>query len=645
MSPRGAPYGSWKSPITSDLVVAGAVSFGQIVCDGADAYWTESRPAEGGRNVIVRSSGARTEDVLPAPYNARSRVHEYGGGAFMVSDGIIYFFHYRDHRLYRLEPGAAPRPITPEAALRYADIVVDKPRARLICVCEDHTAADHEPESYLVALDVHGETPLRVLARGADFYSTPRLSPDGRRLAWLSWNHPNMPWDGTELWLAELAPDGSLRAPQRIAGGEDESVFQPQFGPDGTLYFVSDRTSWWNLYRHRDGRIEAVAPRAAEFGLPQWVFGTSTYGFASEEGLVCAFCEDGFWRLGVIDTASGNFSEIETPYTEIGFVAASEQRVYFAGASPELAPAIVRLNLADRSFETLKLSGGEAIDPEYCSTPQAMRFPTGVGETAHAFFYPPRNRDFEAPEDERPPLLVLTHGGPTAAASSAFNLRLQFWTSRGFAVLDVNYRGSTGYGRAYRERLNGAWGVADVEDCVYGATYLVARGLVDRKRLAIRGGSAGGYTTLCALAFHDLFRAGAVYYGVSDLEALARETHKFEARYLDRLVAPYPQAQELYRQRSPIHRIEGFSAPVIFFQGLDDKVVPPDQTERMVAALREKGIPVAYVPFADEAHGFRRAENIQRALEAELYFYARIFGFIPADDLTPVVIENMDRQD
>jgi len=636
---KTAACGSWASPITAEQIARSSVGLGQIALDAQDVYWTEMRPAEGGRNAIVRWRDGVTQDILPAPFSARTRAHEYGGGAFTVVDGVIFFSNDGDQRLYRLAPDGAPRALTPEAGRRYADGVPDRTRQRLLCVCEDHDAGG-EPVNTIVGVDLDGAGEPRTLISGNDFYAAPRLSPDGRRLAWLAWNHPDMPWDGTELWLADVAPDGSLADARRVAGGRDESVFQPAFSPDGTLYFVSDRSNWWNLYRLRHERVEALAPMEAEFGLPQWVFGMSTYAFESARRLVCAVNRAGTWQLAVLDTDTLGTDFIETPFTEFSGVTAAHGKAVFIAASPVLPTSVVRLDLVARRHEILRSSSSETPDPGYLSAPQALTYATTDGELAHAFYYPPENRDFRALTGERPPLLVLGHGGPTAAASSGLNLKIQFWTSRGFAVLDVNYRGSTGYGREYRRKLDGRWGVADVEDCVAGARHLVESGLADGKRLAIRGGSAGGYTTLCALTFHDLFRAGAAYYGVSDLEALARDTHKFEAHYLDRLVGTYPEHRDLYRERSPIHHVERLSCPVIFFQGLEDRVVPPDQTEKMADALRAKGIAVAYVPFAGEAHGFRRAENIRRALEAELYFYSRLFGFSPAGTIVPVTIDN-----
>ena len=636
-----SPYGSWRSPITSDLIVAGTVRLGQIELDGEDVYWIEGRPAEKGRNVIVRrSADGATEDVNPQPFNARTLVNEYGGGSFTVSNGEVFFSNFSDQRLVRVAAGSEPTAISPESKFRFADGFIDRQRNRMVCVREDHSEAGREAATTLVAVDLaNGEQ--TILAEGSDFYSSPRLSADGNQLAWLAWNHPNMPWDGSELWLADVLGDGSLTNKRLIAGGSAESIFQPEWSPGGELYFVSDRSNWWNLYRWRGGKVEAVCAMDAEFGLPQWVFGMATYGFVSAEQIVCAYVQNGFSRLALVSVESGAIETIPTPYTQIeGVRCAAGKAVFFAG-SPGEASAIVRFDPATRQFETLRRSSELAIDSAYVSSPQAIEYPTERGLTAHGFFYPPQNKDFAAPVNERPPLLVMIHGGPTSAASPTLKLGIQFWTSRGIAVLDVNYGGSTGYGRAYRERLKSNWGVVDVDDCVNGARFLAKQGLVDGDRLAITGGSAGGYTVLCALAFRDVFKAGASHYGVSDLAALEIDTHKFESRYTHSLVAPYPAGAELYRQRSPIHHTDKLNAPVIFFQGLEDKVVPPNQSEMMVEALRRKNLPVAYVTFEGEQHGFRQAANIKRALDGELYFYSRIFGFELAEAVEPVPIENL----
>jgi dipeptidyl aminopeptidase/acylaminoacyl peptidase len=639
--PQIAPYGSWRSPITTDLIVAQGVSIGQVARDGADVYWIEQRPAEGGRNVVVRRTPDGTiADVTPSPFNARTRVHEYGGGAFAVADGVVYFANFADQRLYRQVPGQVPTRLTEAEGLRYADAVVDRRRQRLIAVREDHTVPGREAVNTIASVDLERGT-SEVLVSGSDFYAAPRLSPDGNRLAWLTWNHPNMPWDGTELWLAEVAPNGGLHHAERIAGGREESIAQPEWSPDGTLYFVSDRSGWWNLYRWGDRQVQPVFTVAAELAGPAWVFGLSTYGFAAPEQLVCTYSEAGARRLAVLNPATGATTYLETPYTEIREVHPGPGEVTFVGGSPTEAPALVQVELKSGQLTVLRRSSTTTVDPAYLSRPQAIEFPTEGGRTAYGYYYPPTNPDAQAPAGEKPPLVVFSHGGPTSATSTTLNWQIQYWTSRGFAILDVNYGGSSGYGRAYRQRLNGQWGVVDVDDCANGARYLVERGLVDGNRLAIRGGSAGGYTTLAALTFRDVFKAGASYYGVSDVEALARDTHKFESRYMDSMVGPYPERQDLYRERSPLQHTERLSCPIIFFQGLEDKIVPPNQAEMMVAALRAKKLPVAYLAFEGEQHGFRRAETIQRTLEAELYFYSRIFGFPLAEPVAPVPIENL----
>jgi dienelactone hydrolase len=533
----------------------------------------------------------------------------------------------------------APVPITPEPAqprgLRHADGVIDRARGRMIWVCEDHTGPGPEPENVLVEIAVDGSRPQRVLQSGRDFYAAPRLSPDGRRLAWLEWSHPNMPWIGCELWVGEFRDDGSIGRKRLVAGG-DESVFQPEWAPDGALYFVSDRAQpslrerWWNLFRVQGDAMdnaapnEPVYPRAAEFGRAQWQFRLSTFAFASSNQLVCSYLQDGVGRLSVVDLGSFAVRPIATEYEDISWVRATPGRVYFRGGSRTSPPAIVELDLASGRAEVLKLSTTQDVESyrPYLSTPEPITFSTDNGLEAHGLFYPPWNADFVPPEGELPPLLVHCHGGPTSAASPIFNWGTQYWTSRGFAVFDVNYGGSTGYGRDYRLRLQENWGVVDVADSVNGARHLASTRRVDPQRWAISGASAGGYTTLAALTFRKEFRTGASYYGISDLEALAKDTHKFESRYLDGLIGPYPDRRDLYLARSPIHSAHQLSTPVAFFQGAEDRVVPPEQAEMMVAALRQRGIPFLYLLLDGEQHGFRRADNIKRALDAELYFYA-----------------------
>ena len=639
VAPHTASYGSWKSPITSDLIVSGTIGLGGVRLDG-DVYWTELRPTEAGRNVIVRrSADGKTTDMTPKPFNVRTRVHEYGGGAHLIHRDTIYFSNFADQRLYRQAGDSEPVAITPDAALRYADGVVDVQRQRLICVREDHTGAG-EAINTIASIGLDGSTDQQVLVSGSDFYSSPRLSPNGTQLAWLSWNHPNMPWDGTELWVAAITTEGTVKDVQLIAGGVNESVLEPQWSPDGVLYFVSDRSGWWNLYRWQ-GSIEPLCPMEAEFGSPHWVFGISNYAFESAQRLICTYSQEGLSYLASLNTQTKQLALLETPYTEIGGIHVAPGRVLFNAGSATEPGAIVQLDLATQQIEVLQRSSTLTIAPEYLSIPQPIAFPTENGLTAYGFFYAPKNQDYIAPSDERPPLLVKSHGGPTGSTSTVFNLKIQYWTSRGFAVLDVNYGGSTGYGRAYRERLKGQWGIVDVDDCANGATYLAESGAVDGDRLVIDGGSAGGYTTLAALTFRKVFKAGASFYGVSDLAALAQDTHKFESRYLDGLIGPYPEAEALYQERSPIYATDRLSCPVIFFQGDEDKIVPPNQAEMMVNALRAKKLPVAYVLFSGEQHGFRKAENIKRTLDGEFYFYSRVFGFAMADEVEPVAIDNL----
>ena len=629
-----SPFGFWTSPITSDFVVADSIRLEQVALDRGAIYWSETQPQKQGRTFVYRAGAeGEPERVTPDDANAfsvRTRAHEYGGGSFAVSDGTVYFSNNIDQRLYRQDAGRPPRPITPAPAgagdaLRYADGVLDHRRGRMVSVREDHTGAG-EAVTTLVGISLSGATAPEVLVSGADFYSTPRLSPDGTRISWLSWRHPDMPWVSTETWVGDILADGTIANARRVVGGPDESVFQPEWSPDGDLYFVSDRgAGWWNLYRERDGAIEPMATMEAEFGRPQWQFGMSTYAFESAGRLISCFLRDGVWTLALIDTRFRHFQVIATEFTDMAQLRAASGRAVFIGGSPSEAPALVEIDLNTGARRVLRRSFALREDlRRYVSIPQPIAFPTGGGETAHALYYPPFSPEFAAPAEEKAPVLVKSHGGPTSAASGALSLSTQYWTSRGIGVLDVNYRGSTGYGRPYRLRLEKQWGLVDVEDCVAGARWLIENRNADPGRFMFSGGSAGGYTTLCALTApgDEVFSAGASYYGVSDLEALARDTHKFESRYLDWLIGPYPQDRETYAERSPINHADRLTAPVIFFQGAEDRVVPPNQTELMVAALKKRGVPVGYFLFEGEQHGFRKAENIKRALDAELYFYA-----------------------
>ena len=643
---RTARYGSWKSPITSDLIVAKTTILSDVRIDGDDVYWLEGRPQEQGRNVIVRAGpDGDVTDITPPGFNVRTRVHEYGGAAWLVASGTCIFSNFADQRLYRQRAGQAdPEPLTPEPSLpspasgggkgggwRYSDGVLDQRRRRWIGVREDHSV-EGEPVNAIAAieLDRAGASAGEVLAGGHDFFCSARVSPDGNRMLWLAWDHPSMPWNGTTLYLAEIDRSGAPIGVRVIAGGADESVFQPEWAPDGNeIVFVSDRTGWWNLYAYdvATAATRPLCPMAAEFGMPQWNLGMSTYAFCRNRRIVCTYTTAGLGKLATLDLTTGTLQALETRFTEFGSVCADGDRVVFRGGASDRPASIIALDLQSGQHRVLKqatdlLDRTEPRISDYLTKVEPVEFPTTGGKTAFGLFYPPHNPDFDGGADERPPLLVKCHGGPTSSASSTLNLGIQFWTSRGVAVLDVNYGGSTGFGREYRERLKGNWGIVDVDDCVNGAKFLAEQGRVDGERAVISGGSAGGYTTLAALAFRDFFQGGASYYGVSDAAALAHDTHKFESRYLDWLIGPFPEMEERYRERSPVYHADRLSKPVIFFQGSEDAVVPPNQTETMVEALRRKGNAVGYFLFAGEQHGFRQADNIKRCLDAELAFYA-----------------------
>jgi acetyl esterase/lipase len=632
-----APYGSWASPISADLIASKSIGLSNLSVETDCAYWTELRPSEQGRTVLVRYDAVteRIEDLTPAPFDVGCRINEYGGGGYAVYRGRVVFSDRKTGAVHLIQPDGAIRAVTTAPGLRFGDFIFDAKAERVLCVREDHRAGPQvEAVTTLVSLPLetadHALNTGTVIASGHDFYSSPRLSPDGTTLAWLTWDHPDMPWDATQLWLASIEGDRLAEA-ACIAGGPTESVAEPSWSPSGMLHFVSDRTDWWNLYRWQDGTAVPILPLAAEFTQPHWVLGRRSYMFLSETALSCLFVEAGDLKLGVI--RDGTLERVgagaSSPLLPLG-------REFIHLAVPPDAPPAIMVGME----KIIRRSTDLALDPGGISPGQPIRFPTRSGGEAYAIWYAPKNAGFEAPEGERPPLLVVSHGGPTAMASNGFALATQFWTSRGFGVLAVNYGGSTGFGRRYRERLYGAWGVVDVEDYVDGARYLIAQGLADPNRVAIRGNSAGGYTTLAALTMTDFFKAGASLYGVADLIALATDTHKFESRYLDRLIGTLPEQEALYRQRSPLEHLDGLACPVIFFQGADDKVVPPNQAQLMVDALDRRKLPVAHYEFAGEAHGFRKAETIRRSAELELSFYGQVFGFEPSGDIERADIRN-----
>ena len=567
--------------------------------------------------MIVRAEldGGGRRDVFGNGFSARTRVHEYGGGAYCVIDGDVVFSNDADARVYRVTPGGEPTPLTREPSkprgLRYADFAVSPDGGRIVCVRESHEG-EGEAINEIVSFPASGGA-VELVATGHDFYAAPRVSPDGSRLAWLSWDHPRMPWDGTDLWTAALDGSGA----EHVAGGPEESIVQPQWSPDGRLHWISDRSGWWNLYREG----EPLHPAEAEFAMPLWVFGQSTYAFLDDGRIACLWNSAGFPHLGLLGDGMEELELERVPTLRAARIRTDGKRVVYIGASPTLGPAVV---VWDSDLTVVATSTDDAPDARYVSEPQPVEFESH-GRSAHALYYPPRNGDYEPPPDELPPLLVMSHGGPTAQTEPALDLSTQFWTSRGIAVVDVNYGGSTGYGRAYRELLRGQWGIVDLEDCTEAAQHLAREGKGDGKRLAITGGSAGGYTTLCALVFTDSFHVGASYYGVADIEALSSDSHKFESRYDCELVPP----DKAY-ERSPIHFVDRISAPVIVFQGLDDPVVPPAQADLIVAALKERGVEYEYHAYEGESHGFRKAETIIDALTAELGFYGRILAFQPA---------------
>jgi dipeptidyl aminopeptidase/acylaminoacyl peptidase len=642
-----ASYGSWPTPFTSASVVAGAVRLGELVVDGDDVLWAEGRPAEGGRTQIVRRRPDGTcTDLLPEGWNARTAVHEYGGGGWWARDGVVWFANWADQRLYRLAPDADPLPLTPEPATaradRFADGDLSPDGASIVCVRERHHGTSAaEVVNEIVRLNAHVPGEPEVLVSGSDFVAAPRLSPDGAMLAWLRWNHPSMPWDATELVVRDLDSGEELV----IAGGPDESVLEPRWGADGALWFVSDRSDWWNLYRHTPGTdIATVVRMDAEIGVPHWQFAAARYAMLPGGSVVFARLRRGYDGLARRDP-DGTVTELGTPFSRVTAVhAAPDGTVLVVAGSPTREPGVYRVDAVDGVIATLRAPRDLGVEPGFISVPEHITFPSDDGRTAHALFYPPAHPERTGPEGELPPLIVEIHGGPTSAASPVFSTAVQYWTSRGFAVVDVNYGGSTGYGRAFREELAGQWGIVDVADCLAAARHLARTGRVDGERLTIRGGSAGGFTTLAALVRADTpFAAGADLFGVADLEALARDTHKFESRYLDGLVGPYPADREVYVERSPIHHVDRFSRPLIVLQGSEDPIVPPAQSETIVDALRDRKIPVAYLLFDGEQHGFRRAENIRRALDAELSFYAQVLGFdLPAEEgIEPVAVENL----
>ena len=642
--PSTLPYGSWPTPITSELVVRSARLPNGVRVDGDDVWWSEGRPEEGGRIAVLRRRpDGSVEEVLPDAHSARTAVHEYGGGAWWAHDGVLWFADWATQRLHRLEPDGKPVALTPEPAvargLRYADGDLHPDGTTLLCVQEEHHADGSEATNTIVRLAAHEPSAPEVVVEGPDFVADPRWSPDGSAFCWLEWDHPDMPWDATRL----VVDQGGERTV--VAGADQrESIGQPTWAADGSLWFFGDRSGFWSLYRWTatDG-VEDMVGLGADIGFPQWVFGQSTYAFLADGRVALSFSEGGLEKLAVGEPGQGLVTMVEVPYSSFDALRARGSHVVCIAAGATTEPHVVEIDVDAGAVDVLVAPRDLGLDPAWFPEPEPITFATAGDEVAHALLYRPANPEHQAPEGERPPLLVMIHGGPTAAARPFLQVSRHYWTSRGFAVVDVNYRGSTGYGRAYRDLLQGQWGVADVEDCAAVCRHLVERGDVDADRLCIRGGSAGGFTTLAALTFHEVFAAGASHYGVADLGVLAAETHKFESRYLDSMVGPWPEAQALYEERSPIFHTDRIDRPLAVFQGLEDEVVPPNQAEMIVDALREKGVPVAYLAFEGEQHGFRQSHNIRAALDGELSFYAQVLGFtLPeAEGIQPIKVENL----
>jgi dipeptidyl aminopeptidase/acylaminoacyl peptidase len=642
------PCGSWPTPITADVVVHQASKLVDLATDGHSVYWAELRPHEGGRVKIVRlGPGEDPVDVLPAEANARTAVHEYGGGAWWVRDNTVWYADWADQRLRRIDPGAAPVTVTSAApeggSVRWADGDVHPTDGRIALVRETHPVGSTgavDVVNEIVVLDSEGKEDTVV--SGPDFVSDPRWSPDGASLAWLEWDHPAMPWDAATLKVQDLM--GAVT----VAGGVDdapEGICQPQWAPDGSLWFCSDRDDWWSLYRWtaEDG-VQRMFDRPGDVGAPKWTFGPRRYAFLGDGRVVLAVLHEGRDTVCLLE-ADGSVHELDLGVTTVADLAASGDTVVLIGSSGTAGGAVLRFHVAESPGEVERLSAVHdvGIDPEWYAEPRHIEFPGGDGRPTYANFYPPTNPTALPLEDELPPVIVVIHGGPTSNAVTTLSLAVQFWTSRGFAVVDVDYGGSTGYGRAYRNRLRGEWGVVDVGDCVAVVRWLAEQRWVDPDRAVIRGGSAGGFTVLMALAVSDVFAAGADYFGVADAEALALHTHKFESRYLDGLIGPYPEQREVYLERSPLTHLDSLSAPLVVLQGDEDRVVPPAQSEMVVDALREKGLPVAYRLYEGEQHGFRRAENIKDSLQAELSFYSQVLGFeVPPQEGIPTLeIENL----
>ncbi len=636
-----APCGSWKSPITSNLITSSQIKLSDLSISDDGIFWNELRPQENGRSLIVKWYKNKKTDFLPSGFSARSRVHEYGGGAFLIHKEVAFFSNEKDQHFYAAYPNGQTIDLTHSDSRRYANPIFDPYRNCIYAIEEDHQDK-HTVINRLVKIDPEGKQPVEVVHEGHDFYSSPTLHPEGTHIAFLAWNHPNMPWDGTELLIGLLDKNSKILEEERVAGGCFESIFQPEWSPSGCLHFVSDKNGWWNLYVKGEKGITNLCPVNAEFGTAQWIFGISRYAFLPNGKIACIYTKKGIDYLGILDPQNKEIDTLPLGFTSFSSIKALNKTLIFTAASPQTLNAIWQYDLEKQNLKLLQSSLLVDIDPTYLSIPETIDFLTTNKQDAFGLYYNPKNKDFTMPDNEKPPLIVRSHGGPSTHIPLALDLEVQFWTSRGFAVLDVNYGGSTGYGRQYRQRLKGNWGIVDVDDCVNGALHLVKNKQADPKRLIIKGRSAGGFTTLVALAFKKVFTCGASYYGISDLEAMTNHTHKFESHYLEGLIGAYPEKKNRYIKRSPIHHMKNFSSPIILFQGGKDKVVPKIQSEMIFNCLKKRNIPVTYLFFKEEAHGFRIAKNIQKCLESELFFYSKIFHLKANETLPSVPINNSE---
>lgn len=641
-----SPYGTWKSPISESMVAKDSISFESLKIDPVHPdkiYWLALYPAEEGRATISQYSHGKIQMCLPKNFSARTQAHSYGGGEFTVYDNTIFFSNEKDNRLYKLEGcNGTPIPLTSPGDFRYADCSVNSSKNKLYCIREEFFK-NKKSEDSIISIDLKTHD-MKIVEKGQDFYSSPIVSPDGRNLAWLSWNLPHMMFDTTQLWLADINEDGSVKNKKLILGKKDISIFQPQWSPSNVLYFISDQTGWWNLYRYQRNKIESVYLTPAEFGIVSWEFGPSTYSFVNDNLIAASYLKQGKGYFGFIDVNKKQMQTLNFPYTEFASVKSNPQNVYFFAGGLYSNPAVVELNATTHKTKELQTSLSLNLNHDFISVPKHIEYKALDGKINYAYYYPPKNPNYEAPKGEKPPLIVLVHGGPTARAAASLVLSKQFWTSRGYAILELNYEGSSGYGRAYRDLLKGRWGIGDRAAAISGALYLVQKGLADPKRLIIKGESAGGYTVLRVLTTSSVFQVGTDYFGVSNLETEYQTTHKLESRYWVGLIGPYPEKKAIYRERSPYFSIDKLSGALLILQGMEDEPVPPAQSEMIYETAKKAGKTVAYITFQNEGHGFRHAESRIKSLEAEQYFYNTIFGMPVKNIKPPIDIANLPRK-